>query len=332
MFLLSTFALIACDPNSDREDTAAGDSDTEALPDECGSLVPDGFALIRPGTFTMGSPPTEPYRQSDPDESQHQVTLTRPFLLATHEVTHDDWAAVFGWLPSCDNRRWGWTDTDYLACPDCPANYISWWMAAAYLNERSIREGLTPCYVLTGCDPLMEEVACNHPNSDAEWACDAVSVEDFDAPGEDVYACDGYRFPTEAEWEYAYRAGTTTALYTGALSGDRTADDAIVAAMAVDTWPDPPYQPVGSMPPNPWGLYDMAGNVMEHVWDAVDEPTYDWYREDRVNPLGPPFTTARVQRGGAEVFGARAAWRSWDYPEFTSEGYGIRVARSFRCE
>jgi formylglycine-generating enzyme required for sulfatase activity len=131
---------------------------------------PDGFVLIPAGTFTMGSPASEVDRSSN--ETQHQVTLSS-FYMGRYEVTQKEWVAVMGSNPS------------YFKGDDLPVEQVSWYDVIDYCNKRSIKEGLTPAYTVSGTT-----VTCN-------------------------WKANGYRLPTEAEWEYACRAGTTTPFNTG---------------------------------------------------------------------------------------------------------------------
>jgi formylglycine-generating enzyme required for sulfatase activity len=176
-----------------------------------------GYVTIAPGSFTIGSPEGEAGRESS--EYQAQVTITRPFLMKTTEVTQGEWHFVMGeptlsWNPECG--------------PDCPAGNVTWTDALKYLNALSKLEKLEPCYELKG------ELATWKKGLD----------------------CTGYRLPTEAEWEYAARAGSTEprygeldaiAWYTG-NSGDAS-------------------KRVATRKPNAFGLYDMLGSVSEWTWD-----------------------------------------------------------------
>jgi formylglycine-generating enzyme required for sulfatase activity len=135
-----------------------------------------------------------------------------------------------------------------------PVEQVSWFDAAAYCNARSRKEGLSPAYTING-----ESVT---------WSRSA----------------NGYRLPTEAEWEYACRAGTTTPYYTGSSadaagwhSGDKT-------------------HPVGQKQPNPWGLYDMSGNVSEWCWDWLSSSYPSGAQTD---PIGASSGSHRVLRGGS---------------------------------
>ncbi|MCC6899123.1 MAG: SUMF1/EgtB/PvdO family nonheme iron enzyme [Polyangiaceae bacterium] len=178
----------------------------------------------------------------------------------------------------------GTNPSHFSSCGDtCPVEQVSWWDAIAFVNELSDREGLTRCY---GEDGSFEGLSCN-----------------------------GYRLPTEAEWEYAARAGTTTA-HHGSLYD---------VAWYVDN-SDRTTQPVAGKRANAWGLYDMLGNVWEWV--------HDWkgtYGSNDSDPTGPSLGVGRVVRGGSwqnvpEL--VRAASRDELEPGYRSFDYGLRPARS----
>jgi sulfatase modifying factor 1 len=174
-----------------------------------------------------------------------------------------------------------------------PVEQIRWSDAARYCNARSALEGLRPCYDLN------------------TWECD------FDA--------NGYRLPTEAEWEYACRAGTKTAYYFGNdLSKLKN-----YAWFEENSRAKP--QPVGQKPPNPWGLHDMCGNVWEWCNDFYK---VDYYQESpKDNPKGPKTGETKVVRGGAWKFSAescRSAYRYNEDPGYADVCFGYDIY-GFRC-
>lgn len=176
-----------------------------------------------------------------------------------------------------------------------PVERVSWFGAIQYCNMRSLREGLIPCYDL-------ETLECN-------------------------YEVEGYRLPTEAEWEYACRAGTDTRYSFGNGPGNLE-QYAWFKGNANNT-----THPVGQKKPNPWGLYDMHGNVWEWCNDYYDGDYYQKSGEE--NPHGPVVGEERVLRGGSWASTAESARSSGRYSEtpgfadvcFGYEAYGFRCVR-----
>ncbi len=275
----------------------------ECVDGECvGIQRPQGeFVLIQPGEFVMGSPPDELGR--DNDEAQHRVRLTRAFWLGTTEVTQGEWAGLMGNNPS-----------RFSDCgDDCPVETVNWYAALAYANALSRAEGLAECYVLGDCNGRA-------PGEDME--CETADFAGLD--------CAGYRLPTEAEWEYAARAGTQTAFHTGAITQTRCnpLDPNLDRAGWYCGNSGGTTHAVAGKQPNAWGLYDMHGNVWEWVQDR-----YGGYPNDALttDPIGPAGGGDRVRRGGSwnrYAPYARAASRSGSGPGNRDSDLGFRLARS----
>jgi len=180
-----------------------------------------------------------------------------------------------------------------FAAPDKPVERISWHAAIQYCNMRSQRDGLQPCYDLK------------------TLTCD--------------FSANGYRLPTEAEWEYACRAGTTTRWSFGDDAG-KLKDHAWYKPNSGKT-----THPVKAKRPNPWGLYDMHGNVAEWCQDFYAESYTD---EDAVHdPRGPASGEDRVLRGGSwavDEDSCRSSARNFEAPGFADVCFGYE-AYGFRC-
>jgi len=222
---------------------------------------------IEGGTFTMGSPANEAGRFDD-EGPQHRVTVST-FYMSKYQVTRAEYESVMKTNPS------------NFKGANLPVEQVSWYNAVEYCNALSQREGLTPAYNI---DKSRKDPDNKSGLDDLKW----IVTRNPNA--------NGYRLPTEAEWEYACRAGTTTPFNTG---NNITTNQANYDGNypynnnAKGTYREK-TTPVGSFAPNPFGLYDMHGNVWEWCWD--------WYgnykNEAQTNPTGAVSGAYRVIRGG----------------------------------
>ena len=246
--------------------------------------IPESFVLIPAGIFQMGR------TAGDSDEKPvHEVTLTKDFYMSKYEVTQAEYEQY------CTTLSSNYGDGD-----NYPAYYVSWYDALVYCNKRSINEGLTPCYRINEeTDPTKWGTVPTSSNS--TW--NAV-VCDWEA--------DGYRLPTEAEWEYAARAGDSivdTLTYSG------TSGVNILGEYAwYDSNSDSTTHKVGTRKANAFGLYDMSGNVYEWCWNCYTN-SYDTTTDGGNDPTGALSGSSRVFRGGG--------WNS------TSAGCSVSSRRNF---
>jgi formylglycine-generating enzyme len=289
------------------------------------AAVLDGFALIPAGSFQMGDQSNPLVGYSD-EQPVHTVQVSA-FYMGNYEVTKELWDEV---------RAWGLSN-GYNDIPEGNGSYpskgtnhpvhtIPWYAMVKWCNARSQKENLTPCYTVSGA---VYNIGSSAP--ECNWSAN------------------GYRLPSEAEWEKAARGGVAGKNfpwgadtishsqanynaypnYSYDLSG---AVNNFHPTYAVGVYP---YSaPVGSFAPNGYGLYDMAGNMEEWCWD--------WYESypsiSQFDPHGPVSGSHRLTRGGSWRYGAagcRAAHRSSRQPFRIGIGplgadraTGFRLARS----
>ena len=219
-------------------------------------------------------------REQDPDEKQIQVTLNYNYAIGVTEVTQGLWKQLTDKNPS-----------HFGNCPSCPVESISWFDAVSFANMMSAREFLEPCYQING---------------------------------EEIYfygvTCEGYRLPTEVEWEIAARGGRSF-VYSGSQS------PVLVAVFQFNS--EEKTAPVASLKPNGLGLYDMSGNVYEWCQDF-----YGSYAELNVDTfLNEKRSKYRVGRGGSYRSRAkdlRVMNRSSALPSSKQAFIGLRLARTLK--
>jgi sulfatase modifying factor 1 len=320
------------------------------VPNVCGKFDPnpqksavclEGFCRISSGGYTIGSPqqgrcsitsPIDVFAESFALETQHEVSLTHSFEIAETETTQGQFEEVMGYLPNVSN--------DHQPTPkpkNLPMETVTWFMAAAYANALSEQSGYPKCYSCSGDQAL---VRC-------------APAEEYQ--GSKIYTCRGYRLPTEAEWEIAYRAGSQTDYYNGSnlsttcqcsLSANNCKDlpearkiawfnqnshtDDNLNPLPAATVQSPfRHHPVKTkVRPNARGLYDMAGNVWEWTHGyAKENPGDDWV----VDPAGELTGDKMILKGGSyegSAVSIRGATRRIEVPEHNCWAVGFRLARS----
>ncbi len=270
------------------------------------AMPPEGHAAVAPGSFTMGSPAGETGRGGD--ETAREVTLARPFYLKQTEVTWAEWNAVrdqgaaysYGDIAAGRNGRNGDGSGTH------PVTEVSWMDAVKWCNLKSEIEGKMPVYYTNASLNASTVVRAGLPTVYASWNAN------------------GYRLPTEAEWEFACRAGAETAFFNGPIT-DATSDPNLDEAGWYAANSGANTQPVGDKAANALGLRDVHGNVREWCWDAYAAyaagPQWD--------PTGPATGAARVARGGSWSLSAaasRAAARTSGGPNSRAQDLGFRTA------
>lgn len=267
----------ACEPNMDC-------IEGQCKPIAC--LENKSCTLVAQGTFRMGGPKATP---------EHEVTLTRSYLMWKTEVTQQQFESLMSYNPS-----------SYRSCgPTCPVESVNWHEAIAFTNALSKQQGLPPCF---DCKGKGRDVVCS------------LKKEYTTNEGRDYYLCRGWRLPTEAEWEYAARAGTTIHQPSETKSIAWYADNS-----------DLRTHPAGQKKPNAWGLFDMLGNVIEFV--------YDDFGPYSTTPVSDPIqphqgTGLHVVRGGSYV--NPSSWQRFDLRTNVTKqrterfpNFGFRPVRTF---
>jgi formylglycine-generating enzyme required for sulfatase activity len=241
---------------------------------------------VEGGTFKMGSKNSD--NAADNDEQKEHTVTVKDFEICKFEVTVWQWKEYLkaNKLKMPVKPVWGWQD-------NYPINNLTWYEVIDYCNWLSKKENLEPVYTQQG------------PNV----SCD--------------FTKNGYRLPTEAEWEYAAKGGKKSkeTRYSGSNNPNQIAWHKANSKASPHT--------IGTKLPNELGIYDMSGNVWEWCWDWYNK---DYYTiEDNKNPKGPIMGERKSVRGGSwdsKLNYMRPANRISTLPSKTHEFYGFRVARS----
>lgn len=308
---------------------------------------PEGFVRIPAGTFLMGSPSDELGRNrisyENFREREHWVQITGDYYMAETEVTKDEWDVVWEWAvangyPNLPSGLIGSGDSED---GDQPVSGIDWLGAVLWCNARSEMEGRMPVYYST---------------EDFQPASVLRDLQSYTSP---IYAnmkANGYRLPTESEWEYACRAGTVTAFNNGTIT--YTENSPVDPNLDKVGWyggnSGDQTHSVGLKEPNDWGLYDMHGNVAEWCWDFVGSyprrgtqfsPTIN-PRRDGAQYSPQDWTQRRIWRGGmwsslpvlcrsaarnGSIYSGVSRWRNIGFrPVLTADGWSKAVARDYQ--
>jgi len=233
--------------------------------------IPGQWIDVPHGKYKIGAPLDE-YCRAESDRTRKAVELKSDYSIQTTEVTQEQYLKIMGYNPSRFVKS---------CTKNCPVETVTWHEAVAYCNKLSFRIGKNRCYI---CDGTGKRTKCRTATN---------------YKGNRIYRCQGYRLPTEAEWEIAYRAGSNTPYYSGNnlkhlchLCRPLDANAHIIGWFCGNSGKRP--HPVAQKAPNKWGLYDMAGNVYEWCHDGFRNMRQ---KTHAIDPVSEGYQ--KVMKGGS---------------------------------
>ncbi len=279
-----------------------------------GYAIPDGMVYVPGGIFSMGD-----NFEGDTDERPVHSVYVSAFYMDKTEVTKAQWDEVYTWAVA---NGYSFNNTGSSKGSNHPVYAVNWHDVIKWCNARSQKEGLSPVYAVSGS---VYKTGLADP--DCNWNAN------------------GYRLPTEAEWEKAARGGLSDNRFPWGytINHDFANYRANGSAYSYDTSPysiytyhptyatggEPYTAPVGSFAVNGYGLHDMSGNIFEWCWDWYEEAYYGV--SPTSDPRGPSSGSDRVRRGGnwySFADGCRAADRSYRAPGGAGDHLGFRAVLS----